>query len=83
VVPQAIETTWISASLGGSYWNLAAAKARDVADVAFHEKCGIAIGTIRPRVAERISFDKVAESHRRIEAGGSDGKLVLCPELLP
>src|SRR5215472_3603139 len=38
-------------------------------------------GTIRPRVAERISFDRVAEAHRRIEAGGLDGKLVLCPEL--
>jgi NADPH:quinone reductase len=38
-------------------------------------------GAIRPRVAERISFDEVAEAHRRIEAGGLDGKLVLCPDL--
>ncbi len=38
-------------------------------------------GAIRPRVAERISFDDVAEAHRRIEAGGLDGKLVLCPDL--
>jgi len=38
-------------------------------------------GAIRPRVAERISFDEVAEAHRRIEAGGLDGKLVLCPGL--
>jgi NADPH:quinone reductase-like Zn-dependent oxidoreductase len=38
---------------------------------------------IRPRVAERISFDEVAEAHRRIEAGGLDGKLVLCPDLPP
>ena len=38
---------------------------------------------IRPRVAERISFDEVAEAHRRLEAGGLEGKLVLCPELPP
>jgi NADPH2:quinone reductase len=43
----------------------------------------LASGTIRPRIAERISFDSVAEAHRRIEAGGLDGKLVLCPELPP
>jgi len=41
----------------------------------------LATGAIRPRVAERISFDQVAEAHRRLEAGGLDGKLVLCPEL--
>jgi hypothetical protein len=34
---------------------------------------------IRPRVAERISFDQVADAHRRLEAGGLEGKLVLCP----
>ena len=34
---------------------------------------------IRPRVAERISFDEVADAHRRLEAGGLEGKLVLCP----
>jgi len=38
-------------------------------------------GVIRPRVADRISFDEVAEAHRRLEAGGLDGKLVLCPDL--
>ena len=38
-------------------------------------------GEIRPRVAERISFDKVADMHRRLEAGGLEGKVVLCPEL--
>jgi NADPH:quinone reductase-like Zn-dependent oxidoreductase len=38
---------------------------------------------IRPRVAERISFDEVAEAHRRLEAGGLEGKLVLCPGLPP
>jgi NADPH:quinone reductase-like Zn-dependent oxidoreductase len=41
----------------------------------------LAAGAIRPRVAERISFDEVAEAHRRLEAGGLDGKLVLCPDL--
>jgi NADPH:quinone reductase len=41
----------------------------------------LAIGAIRPRVAERISFDEVVEAHRRLEAGGLEGKLVLCPDL--
>src|SRR5215813_6381708 len=41
----------------------------------------LATGAIRPRVAERISFDEVAEAHRHLEAGGLDGKLVLCPDL--
>ena len=36
---------------------------------------------IQPRIANRISFDKVAEAHRRLEAGGLDGKLVLYPDL--
>jgi NADPH:quinone reductase-like Zn-dependent oxidoreductase len=35
---------------------------------------------IQPRVAERISFEEVAEAHRRVEAGGLEGKLVLCPD---
>lgn len=35
---------------------------------------------IRPDVAERISFEGVADAHRRLEAGGLDGKLVLCPQ---
>jgi NADPH:quinone reductase-like Zn-dependent oxidoreductase len=43
----------------------------------------LASGAIRPRVAERISFEEVAEAHRRLEAGGLDGKLVLCPDLPP
>jgi NADPH:quinone reductase-like Zn-dependent oxidoreductase len=41
----------------------------------------LASGAIRPRVAERISFDEVVEAHRRLEAGGLEGKLVLCPDL--
>lgn len=36
-------------------------------------------GSIAPRVAERISFDKVADAHRRLEQGGLKGKIVLCP----
>jgi NADPH:quinone reductase-like Zn-dependent oxidoreductase len=43
----------------------------------------LATGAIRPRVAERISFDEVAEAHRRLEMGGLEGKLVLCPDLPP
>ena len=41
----------------------------------------LATGAIRPRVAERISFEQVREAHRRLEAGGLNGKLVLCPDL--
>jgi NADPH:quinone reductase-like Zn-dependent oxidoreductase len=41
----------------------------------------LASGAITPRVAERISLDEVPEAHRRLEAGGLQGKLVLCPEL--
>jgi NADPH:quinone reductase len=43
----------------------------------------LATHAIRPRVAERISFDEVAEAHRRLEAGALQGKLVLCPDLPP
>jgi NADPH2:quinone reductase len=41
----------------------------------------LARGVIQPRVAERISFDDVIEAHCRLEAGGLQGKLVLCPEI--
>ncbi len=40
----------------------------------------LATGAIRPRIAERVSFAAIADAHRRLEAGGLDGKLVLCPE---
>lgn len=43
----------------------------------------LANGEIRPQVAERISLDEVAEAHRRLDAGGLEGKLVLCPDLPP
>jgi NADPH:quinone reductase-like Zn-dependent oxidoreductase len=36
---------------------------------------------IQPRVAERLSFEEVAEAHRRLEEGHLQGKLVLCPGL--
>jgi NADPH:quinone reductase-like Zn-dependent oxidoreductase len=36
---------------------------------------------IHPHIAARISFEDVPEAHRRLEAGGLDGKLVLCPDL--
>lgn len=41
----------------------------------------LASAAIRPRVAERISLDEVVEAHRRLEDGGLEGKLVLCPDL--
>jgi NADPH:quinone reductase len=34
---------------------------------------------IKPSVAERINFDQVVDAHRRLETGGVEGKLVLCP----
>ena len=43
----------------------------------------LAASKIKPRVAQRISFDAVAEAHRRLEAGSLEGKLVLCPGLTP
>ena len=36
-------------------------------------------GRINPKVADRISFDGVIDAHRQLEAGGLEGKLVLCP----
>jgi NADPH:quinone reductase-like Zn-dependent oxidoreductase len=35
--------------------------------------------SIAPRVQERIDLDDVADAHRRLEAGGLTGKLVLVP----
>ena len=43
----------------------------------------LAARVIRPRIAGRISFDEIVEAHRRVEAGGLDGKLVLCPDFAP
>ena len=36
-------------------------------------------GQIKPRVAEQISLDAVADAHVRIERGGLEGKIVLVP----
>jgi len=41
----------------------------------------LATHAIQPRVAQRLAFDEVVEAHRRLEAGGLEGKLVLCPDL--
>jgi len=38
---------------------------------------------ISPTIAGRIPFDEVAEAHRRLEEGGLEGKLILCPDLPP
>lgn len=39
----------------------------------------LARGDIKPRVAERIGLDAVADAHRRLEHGGLEGKIVLVP----
>jgi NADPH2:quinone reductase len=36
-------------------------------------------GDIEPWIGERIGFDEVADAHRRLEAGGVQGKIVLLP----
>jgi len=36
-------------------------------------------GEIKPRVAERIGLDAVADAHLRLERGGLEGKIVLVP----
>jgi len=39
----------------------------------------LAAGAIAPRIAGRVPMEKIVEAYRQIEAGGLDGKLVLCP----
>jgi len=39
----------------------------------------LAQGRIHPHIAERIGLGDVADAHRRIERGGLDGKIVICP----
>jgi len=39
----------------------------------------LADGSIAPRVQERIDLEDVADAHRRLEAGGLTGKLVIVP----
>jgi NADPH:quinone reductase-like Zn-dependent oxidoreductase len=59
-------------------------KLRDQHPEWFREDLGqlfalLADGEIRPRVEDRIGLDAVADAHRRIEAGGLSGKLVVVP----
>ena len=39
----------------------------------------LAAKAIRPRIAERIALEGVADAHRKLEAGGLTGKIVICP----
>ena len=39
----------------------------------------LAAKAIRPRIEERIALEGVANAHRRLEAGGLTGKIVICP----
>jgi len=76
--------SWLPGGKGVRIYSINAMRARRPAW--FRDDLGrlfglLAEGAIRPRVAERIAFDEVAEAHRRLEAGGLDGKLVLCPDL--
>jgi NADPH:quinone reductase-like Zn-dependent oxidoreductase len=41
----------------------------------------LARGRIKPRVAERIGLDAVADAHLRLERGGLEGKIVLVPNI--
>ena len=41
----------------------------------------LAARKIHPHIAQRIAFEQITEAHRRVESGGLDGKLVLCPDL--
>lgn len=79
---------WLQSSLPGGkrlqVYSINAMRARHPAW--FREDLEKLIGmlaqhAIRPGIAERISFDDVADAHRRLEAGGLDGKLVLCPAM--
>jgi hypothetical protein len=74
---------WLPGGKGARFYSINVMRARH--PVWFREDLGrllelLATRAIRPRVAERISFDKVVEPHRRLEAGGLEGKLVLCPK---
>jgi len=39
----------------------------------------LAAHTIQPRIADRIALDDVADAHRRLEAGGLTGKIIISP----
>jgi NADPH:quinone reductase-like Zn-dependent oxidoreductase len=75
---------WLPAGKRGRFYSINVMRARH--PVWFGEDLDrlfglLATRAIRPRVAERISFDQVVEAHRRLETGGLEGKLVLRPDL--
>ena len=77
---------WLPGGKSARFYSINVMRARHPAW--FREDLGrlfelLRTGSIRPRVAERISFDEVAEAHRRLETGGLQGKLVLCPDVGP
>jgi len=43
----------------------------------------VASGKLSPHIAQRIQLEDVADAHRRLEAGGLDGKLVIVPSVGP
>lgn len=75
---------WLPGGKRARFYSINAMRARHPAwfrDDLEHLFRLLAAGTIRPRVSERIPFERVAEAHRRLEQGGLEGKIVLCPEL--
>ena len=75
---------WLAGGRRASFYSINAMRARHPAW--FREDLErlfamLANHEIRPRIAERIGFEGIVEAHRRLEAGGLDGKLVLCPEI--
>jgi len=40
-------------------------------------------GEVKPRIAERIGLEAVADAHVRLERGGMDGKIILVPNGVP
>src|SRR5262245_21656129 len=77
---------WLPGGKRVQFYSINAMRARHPAW--FKEDLGrlfelLAARAIHPRVAARISFDEVVDAHRRLEAGGLEGKLVLCPEVPP
>jgi NADPH:quinone reductase-like Zn-dependent oxidoreductase len=76
---------WLASGKRGRFYSINLTRARH--PVWFQEDLERLLGLltshdIQPRIAERISFEQVAEAHRRLEAGGLQGKLVLCPDLV-
>ena len=53
---------------------------REQAKLAVHARAGRREALITPRIAATYGFAQAAEAHRRLEAGGTRGRLVLEPE---